>query len=295
MGNNRRKGNAFGHNSQRAADQAEVSTLHPGSVMIACHTKRMRQLHYKRTRIAQEQVWEADRLLAAEEKGYGQAVSFIRGLDTIGRGERVASVCRVTTLGQKRDGSLARQDMANREAVQVHGGMVAWVFRVAGRKGHSEQWHSCLDRVFGKIAELGMKTVVFSSLSRLVRSPHYAKGFLRAKPSPEQFERIRLLAEKHGLAIVTILTPDASFAEERSHETRRSGCQGRPEGTRDRKPGWCKERKERFIPLALEKVDAGVSYREVGAIVNDAMREEGCFVRPISHETIRKWAREMGR
>jgi hypothetical protein len=109
------------------------------------------------------------RKIAQDEAMYRKALSFIRCMEIIERKERVAIVNRVTTRGQKRNGSLYRQDWANRTGVvRGRGGKVAYVFSGAGFKGHSRTWFACLDRVFAKIAKRTIKKVVFRGLSRLV-------------------------------------------------------------------------------------------------------------------------------
>jgi hypothetical protein len=247
----------------------------------------------------QEQRERVSRLCAAQigrgeqpegDGRFREAVSFILGPEAIEPGEQVAVLCRVTTRGQKTNGSLDRQQEMVCQAVRERGGEVGVVFKLAGWRGHSEEWLRYLeDSAFVAVAARGLGKVVVSELSRLARAPEYAEGNLRARPRPEQLERLRGMAEEYGLTIICLSPPDADLPQERSYQTRRSGSCGRPPGTRNRRPGWCKERRALAEKVAQEAVEAGKSYREAADIANDALREEWCFVRPISHETVRQW------
>ncbi len=217
-----------------------------------------------------------------------KSVAFIKGPDAIGQGERVAALCRATTKGQKEAGSLERQEQTARSEIGKAGGELVEIYSKAGVQGHSEEWFHYLASVFTDAEARQIRKIVITVLSRLVRSPDYVfdNG---ARPSAEQLERIGRLAEAHGITIVCLCRPDASLSEERSWQTKHCGCAGRPKGSRSKYAGWSTQRTQRIRQLALDAVDAGHSYRQAAAIVNETMHREGWFIREISHETVRKW------
>ncbi len=197
-------------------------------------------------------------------------------------------ILRVSTRGQKADGSLDGQETGVCAIIREQGGNPIVVCkRVVA--GYSEDWYRVLESTFAKLARMRIKKVVLATLSRLVRSPECGAGYPCAKPSPEQLGRIERLAEKYGLTVICLCPPGSSYSDELGFLTRLGDRCGRTTGTRNKKPGWCRERREQFMAMALAAVDTGKSYREAAKIANDAMKEAGYFVREISHETVRRW------
>ena len=222
-----------------------------------------------------------------------RAVSFIRAMDAIDEvGEQVAGLGRASYPGKKADRSLESQEKIIRKAVEKSGGKVVQWMGKKGIKGHSRKWIRILRWFFAKVAWMGIRKVVLTVLSRLVRSHGYGNGNPEANPTPEQLEEIEMLAKLYGLTVILVCPPGSSFAEERSHQTKQSGLCGHPKGKKNKYPGWSTERKKRFGSVALAAVDAGKSPRKAAEITNEAMQNAGCFVRAISHETVRKWLQE---
>jgi hypothetical protein len=236
-------------------------------------------------RQARDELAELDR----QEAAFLAAVAFIRGPDAIRPGEWVAVLCRVTTLTQKRNGSLDRQKQAVRKAVREQGGRVRVVFGKAGVAGDCDRWLRILETAFRRAADRGLEKVVVSELSRLARSPDYGNHDWRAGPSPEQLGRIQHMAEEYGLTVVSVLPPQAGFRQERSFQTKRSGRCGRRPGSKTAKALDCKGRRQLFQKTALEAVDAGKSYREAAEVVNKAMACQGYGGRPVSYITVYRW------
>jgi hypothetical protein len=226
-----------------------------------------------------------------DERVFAEAVSFILGPEAIDAGEDIATLSRVTTQKQVNKGSLQRQMAALRQEVEKRGATVPVQaeFWKAPVEGYSEEWLEFVEGAFREVARQGIKKIAIAVLSRLLRSPDYSNDNPHAMPSVEQLARIERLADKYGLKIVSILAPDSDFRQERSHQTKRSGRAGRPKGTRNQSPYWCKEQRERFAGIAVKAYQEVKSYRKAAEIVNKAIKKAGCFVRRISHETVRQW------
>jgi hypothetical protein len=251
--------------------------------------KRKRMLRDKKILFAKRMIAENEK----KEREFLEAVSFIRELDAIAAGEPVAFLVRVSTETQKIDGSLVRQEKEVSSKITERGGRPK-LFWKGVMAGDSEEWFRVLESTFSKIDDLAITKVVFSELSRLVRSPDFKKGDTNAKPSPEQLKPIELLAEQHGLTVICIWPPDSPFSNERSYQTKRSGSCGRPKGSRNSKPInskpiSCKERRDQLMPLVFHVHDPGNSYRKTARIVNETVREAGYLTREICHETVRQW------
>lgn len=186
---------------------------------------------------------------AEEEEAFRSAASFIRPLEDLDPAERIAGLWRSTHPGSQSHDSKSGQQETIREAVREAGGRVEVWFGKAGVAGYSEMWLRCLATVFRRTGERGIKQLMISEPSRIARSEGFGNHNPYARPTPEFLRRVGRLAEMQSVTVFSVCSPDAPFSKERGFQTKRSRRNGRPQGTRNRKAGWCKERAERFTAV----------------------------------------------
>ncbi len=118
--------------------------------------------------------------------------------------------------------------------------------------------------------------VVTDTRNRFVRGRHYNGTASSDQPSEDQYRELSELAG--GVTLATVLHPDASFDQVRSHETRIAGERvGRPRKRPTRRPGWKKARRDALRSEAEKLRASGASLRQIQAAIN------------VAHRTVADW------
>ena len=111
--------------------------------------------------------------------------------------------------------------------------------------------------------------IVTDARNRFLRSTHF-NG--QANTDPPSLRQLREFQEfLNGVALATVLHPDLSFGEVRSHETQIPAmvgnalgkAVGRPKG-QSKRPGWKRDRRLGLIAEVRRLGDEGKSNREIG-------------------------------
>ena len=216
------------------------------------------------------------------EADYLKAVAFVHGPDEIPQGERVAGIIRYTKRkGKNYLASKREQQHEIKAVVRNRSSTVAVWFSKWHVEGWSKKWLRCLNRYFRKIAARGIRHVVFSELSRLIRPPEYREN-RQARPHVQQLRRIERLAETYEVTIYCVCDPTSDFSAEKSFQAKRGqrekGHGGRP---RKKPAGYKKARREAKIGHVLQLHGARRTTREI--------ESETGVARATANEWIRKY------
>jgi hypothetical protein len=225
----------------------------------------------------------------------GRAADVLLGLDAIAPGARVILACRESSrqhAGHLIDMCADMWDhVATRGAVLVglHGAVAS--NRPLDVGGKSVNWMCGALRL---AVERSAGFIVVESPNRVVRHPHYGGGFHQARQ--EEWDEVQGLLEwaDVGVAIVSVLSPNATAVDERSHEVKRERRLSKVKSVKPTKP-------LRAVAVALYQ--GGMSYREVATelsqVTHPARWEKGGFVSPRSRHavdpsTVLRWVRKSG-
>jgi DNA invertase Pin-like site-specific DNA recombinase len=206
----------------------------------------------------------------------GKASRLISSIETIRPGDKVVLCCRVSGREQNRKRNLKDQETNLRRVVEECEATVVDVATHVG-PGWDTDW---LLRAAEAARRYGAKLLA-ESTSRLIRHPCYnSKSWPTAQARDSDLYDLRWATE--GVTVVTVVSPDATPSEERSHYTKRGQQEksrkgGRPTKT---KPGDKKRRRLELLPLVLR-------LRERGATLGDIVART-----KLPKSTIARWIHE---
>ncbi len=179
------------------------------------------------------------------QRRHDRPSTYINNIETIRPGTPVVLWCRVSSGLQNANGNNADQEAELRAAVAERGGIIIAVMTYAGRVDKAE---AELFRATNMAAENGA-VLLAESTSRFIRHPRYHPK-LRPHLMPTTLGLRDLRWVCGDVPLVTQLDPDATWQEERAHQSKRGQRRkGKPGGRQAKKrPGYKKEFRLRSIP-----------------------------------------------
>lgn len=191
---------------------------------------------------------------------YDRPSKYINDIETIRPGTPVVLWCRVSSGPQDATGNNANQEAELRTAVAARGGTLAGVVAHAGRIANAD---TALFRAAHIAARHGA-VLLAESTSRFIRHPRYHPK-LRPNLMPTGVGLRELRWVCGDVPLVTLLAPDATWREERSHQSKRGQRRkgklgGRPTKKR---PGYKKAFRLHSMPKVRWMKYVGMSNRAI--------------------------------
>lgn len=186
--------------------------------------------------------------------------TIINRIETIRPGTLVVLWCRVSSGLQNVSGNNADQEADLRAAVEARGGIIVDLVAHAGRIVDAE---AVLYRAANLAAQHGA-VLLAESTSRFIRHPRYHPK-LRPHLMPTSVGLLELRWVCGDVPLVTLLDPDATWQQERAHQSKRGQRRkgkpgGRPAQTR---PGDKKAFRLRSLPKVRWMRYIGMSNRAI--------------------------------
>ncbi len=172
--------------------------------------------------------------------------------------------CRVSGREQNRRGNLRDQSDNQHRTVGQHENSVQACYReiASGWELDDGMDRPTLAAAIATAKKIGAVLVV-ESTDRLIRSVEYSKKNQDVLPTVAEFDKLMRLAD--GVTLATLLHPDTSPGDVRSHQIKRGQRAKGHKGGRPRitKPGEKKRRREEMLPMVLHLHRVGESRREI--------------------------------
>lgn len=176
-----------------------------------------------------------------------------KACETLSPGDRVFLLLRVSTCTQDHDGNLDASEKYLRAEMKKLGVIVVGVGRYVG-SGYEPFW---IGPYAYQAEKLGAKLVA-EDLTRLIRSPRYNNRNQDAQAHDRDLQELQY--HSRGVPLATVLDPNASPGECRSHQIKRGqsvkGKGGRPP---KETAGYKKKMREKKKPEAVKLYAEGSS------------------------------------
>ncbi len=202
--------------------------------------------------------------------------TYIHDIETIQPGTKVVIWCRVSKCQQKSRGNNADQETDLHTAVEARGGTVVDVVLWVGRASNGNADAGLYDAA-NRAARAGA-VLLAESTSRYARHPRY-----HSQHRPHLVAGMIALRDLRWVCgdvmLVTLLDPDATWKEERAHQSKRGQRRKGNTGGRPNKPCYKKRRRERLLPQVRQLYDEGMSYRAIARTVGTHERNVRRWVR----------------
>ena len=193
--------------------------------------------------------------------------TYIRHIDEVVKhGSRVVLWCRVSSGLQNANGNNDDQEAELRAAVGARGGTVVGVVPHEGRVVDAD---AGLYQAANLAAQTGA-ALLAESTSRFARHPHYhPKLRPHLTPTANALRDLRWLCG--GVPLVTLHDPDATWQEERSHQSKRGQWRKGKRGGRPAKriPGYKKRQRRMKLSKVFWLSKVGFSVRETAAMLDE--------------------------
>ncbi len=221
---------------------------------------RQRKHKQKKIAKARERARVVERARAVAKRPTAKASDYISPL-TVNPGDVFVRCARCSTRSQRQH--LTEQLTVLEQEVLKRGGVIYTPPSLpVGHVGNGSDpsWLT----PYAEIAKEHGYSLLAESTDRFIRSGDYhPHNNPHARPSKSDF--IRLRRATLGVALVTLIHPDAAFREVRRHQTRRGQiAKGKTGGRPVRElAGYKKQRREELLPEALELKAQGTSIKKI--------------------------------
>lgn len=219
--------------------------------------------------------------LACRRLEAGKASDFVGQISELKAGDRVVVYCRVSHRTQKKKNNLETQKQSIVEDLTKRGlKVIADVCHVGSG------WDPWAIFPCVKIAMKYGAVIVAEAPNRFARHPcFHSSNAPNLQARKLDLENLSECA--FGVRLLTVLSPDASPAEEKSFQTKRGiNSKGGKPKTKTCKPRG-KERRQHYLRLAMRFRNRGASYREIAEILNSIKDDYP----PVSYTTVGNWLR----
>ncbi len=180
----------------------------------------------------------------------GIASDFISDIRSLKSGKPVVIYCRVSSSDQDYKQNLSDQMVSMQDRIKQKGYEI-----IRTIKDVCSGWQEERDGLLlaAKIAQKNKAVVVAESPTRLIRSRDFnSKTNWKVQPTVAEYRRLQ--RDTRGVKLATLVNPDATPEEIRSHETRRGkNAKGNPGGRpRKRCPGYKLRIRQEYLPKVLD-------------------------------------------